>query len=171
MTPRRHPMGNGYRARDVKPCLEREAVSNKEAERVEGGAEGAELRVTSEEARRIASLLRYVVSLNTTVGLVSPTVRRLATPTYRAVELAALILEGKTFEEASREAEEAWTGCLEEDHHHALELMQANRDVLQSAMTGRLSPEQLSEYLQISQEQLLDLVKSGMLTPAKIPER
>lgn len=146
-------------------------MSNKEAERVETEAEGAELRVTSEEARRIASLLRYVVSLNTTVGLISPTVRRLATPTYRAVELAALILEGKTFEEASLEAEEAWTGSLEEDHHRALELMQANRDFLQSAMTGGSSPEQFAEYLQISQEQLLDLLKSGMLTPAKIPER
>ena len=51
--------------------------------------ERAELRVTSEEARRIASLLRYAISLNTTAGLTSPTARRLATPTYRSVELAA----------------------------------------------------------------------------------
>ena len=129
----------------------------------------AELRVTNEEARKLASLLRYVISLNTTVGLVSPTQRRLATPTYRAVELAALILEGKSFEEAAREAEEAWTGRLKEDHHRALKLMQTNRDALQSAMTGRMGPEQFAEYLEISQQQFLELVKAGMLTPAKIP--
>ena len=144
-------------------------MSNKEAERVEAGAEGAELRITSEEAQKVASLLRYAISLNTTVGLVSPSVRRLTTPTYRAVELAALILEGKTFEEAAREAEDAWSGCLEEDHQHALELLQTNRDLLQNAMTGRLGPEQLAEYLKISQDQFLELVKSGMLTPAKVP--
>ena len=34
--------------------------------------QGAELRITPEEARNIASLLRYAVSLNTTAGLVSP---------------------------------------------------------------------------------------------------
>ena len=143
-------------------------MANKEVEK-EIGAAGAELRVTNEEARSIASLLRYVVSLNTTVGLVSPTQRRLATPTYRAVELAALILEGKSFEEAAREAEETWSGCLEEDHRRALELLQTTRDTLQSAMTGRMDPEQYAEYLEISQQQFLELVKSGMLTPAKIP--
>jgi hypothetical protein len=145
-----------------------ETVAHKEIEKdTETGS--VELRVTNEEARRIASLLRYVVSLNTTVGLISSTQRRLATPTYRAVELAALILEGKSFEEAAREAEDAWTGCLEEDHHHALELMQTTRDTLQSAMTGPMDPEQFAEYLEISQQQFLELVKSGMLTPAKIP--
>jgi len=143
-------------------------VANKEVEK-ENGAAGAELRVTNEEARSIASLLRYVVSLNTTVGLVSPTQRRLATPTYRAVELAALILEGKSFEEAAREAEETWSGCLEEDHRRALELLQTNRDALQSVMTGLMNPERFAEYLEISQQQFLELVKSGMLTPAKIP--
>jgi hypothetical protein len=143
-------------------------VANRETEK-ESEAASAELRVTNEEARRIASLLRYVVSLNTTVGLISPTQRRLATPTYRAVELAALILEGKSFEEAAREAEDAWTGCLEEDHHRALELLQTTRDTLQSAVTGAMGPEQFAEYLEISQQQFLELVKSGMLTPAKIP--
>lgn len=138
---------------------------NKEAE-----TESAELHVTSEEARMIASLLRYVISLNATAGLVSPTERRLATPTYRAVELAALILEGKTFEEATREADAAWTGSLKEDHRRALELVQSNREVLQSTTTGRLGPEQFAEYLEISQEQFLELIKSGMLKPAKIPE-
>ncbi|MCA1719074.1 MAG: hypothetical protein LC781_20360 [Actinobacteria bacterium] len=143
-------------------------MANREIEKVSEAA-SAELRVTNEEARRIANLLRYVVSLNTTVGLVSPTQRRLATPTYRAVELAALILEGKSLEEAAREAEDAWTGRLEEDHHRALELMQTTRDMLQSAMTGPMGPEQFAEYLEISQQQFLELVKSGMLTPAKIP--
>jgi hypothetical protein len=118
----------------------------------------------------IASLLRYVISLNATAGLVSPTERRLATPTYRAVELAALILEGKTFEEATREADAAWTGSLKEDHRRALELVQSNREVLQSTTTGRLGPEQFAEYLEISQEQFLELIKSGMLKPAKIPK-
>lgn len=143
-------------------------MANREIEK-ESEAASAELRVTNEEARRIASLLRYVVSLNTTAGVVSPTQRRLATPTYRAVELAALILEGKSFEEATREAEDAWTGCLEEDHHRALKLIQATRETLQSAMTGPMGPEQFAEYLEISQQQFLELVKSGMLTPAKIP--
>ena len=143
-------------------------MANKETEK-EYETASAELRVTKEEARSIASLLRYVVSLNTTVGLVSPTQRRLATPTYRAVELAALILEGKSFEEAAREAEGTWSGCLEEDHRRALELLQTTRDALQSAMTGRMDPEQYAEYLEISQQQFLELVKSGMLTPAKIP--
>jgi hypothetical protein len=143
-------------------------LAKKEIEK-ENEAASAELRVTSEEARSIASLLRYVVSLNTTVGLVSPTHRRLATPTYRAVELAALILEGKSFEEATREAEETWSGCLEEDHHRALELLQTNRYALHSAMTELMNPERFAEYLEISQQQFLELVKSGMLTPAKIP--
>ena len=143
-------------------------MANKETEK-EYETASAELRVTNEEARSIASLLRYVVSLNTTVGLVSPTQRRLATPTYRAVELAALILEGKSFEEAAREAEDTGSGCLEEDHRRALELLQTTRDALQSAMTGRMDPEQYAEYLEISQQQFLELVKSGMLTPAKIP--
>ena len=132
--------------------------------------EGAGLRVTSEEAHKIANLLRYVVSLNTTAGLVSPTERRLVTPTYRAIELAALILEGKTFEEATREAEIAWTGCLQEDHQHALELVQTTRKDLQSTTSERMGPEQFAEYLEISQEQLLELIKSGMLKPAKVPE-
>jgi hypothetical protein len=127
------------------------------------------LRITREEARSIASLLRYVVSLNTTAGLIAPTDRRLATPTYRAVELVALILEGKTFEEAAEETETAWTGSLEEDHRHALELIQSTRDVLQSTMAGMMPPEQFAGYLEISQKQFLELVKSGMLKPAKPP--
>ncbi|CAA9461644.1 MAG: hypothetical protein AVDCRST_MAG28-3374 [uncultured Rubrobacteraceae bacterium] len=145
-------------------------MTNKEAERVEVGPENTELRITGEEARTIASLLRYVVSLNTTVGLIQPE-RRLATPTHRAVELAALILEGKTFEEAAHEAETAWSGSLEEEHCRALELTRTNREALQTAMTGSLNPEQFAKYLEISQEQFLELIKSGMLTPAKVPKK
>ena len=63
----------------------------------------AELEITAEDARAVAGLLRYAVSLNTTAGLVSPTQRRLATSTYRAVELAAGVLEGKALEEAIRD--------------------------------------------------------------------
>lgn len=161
-------MGEWPRNRNL--WSERETVTNIGAERVESGAENAELRVTGEEARNIASLLRYVVSLNTTAGLIQPE-RRLASPTYRAVELAALILEGKTFEEATREAEATWTGSLEEDHRRALDLMRTNRDALRSAMNERLTPQQIAEYMEISQKQFLELVRNGMLTPAKVPER
>jgi hypothetical protein len=118
-----------------------------------------ELRITSEEARRIAALLRYAVSLNTTVGLVSPTQRRLATPTYKAAELAALVLEGKTFEEAVEESNKKWTGSLEEDHHRALKLLEKERDALRQAMSGHLTPEQLAEYLEVAQDQFLELVR------------
>jgi len=118
-----------------------------------------ELRITSEEARRVAALLRYAVSLNTTVGLVSPTQRRLATPTYMAVELAALVLEGKTFEEAVEESNKKWTGSLEEDHRRALQLLEKERDALREAMSGYLSPEQLAEYLEVAEHQFLELVR------------
>src|SRR4051794_18807340 len=113
-------------------------MANKEAE-----TGSAELDVTTEEACRIASMQRYVISLNATVGLVSPTERRIATPTYRAVELAALILEDKTLEETTREAKAAWTGSLSKEHHRALELVRSTQDVLHSTMAGRLGPEQL----------------------------
>jgi hypothetical protein len=36
-------------------------------------------------------------------------------------------------------------------------------------MTELMNPERFAEYLEISQQQFLELVKSGMLTPAKIP--
>jgi hypothetical protein len=118
-----------------------------------------QLRITREEAQRVADLLRYAVSLNTTAGLLSPTQRRLATSTYKAVELAALILEGKTFDEAVEESSKTWTGSLEEDHHHALELLQKQRDALRQAMSGCLPPGQLAEYLEVSQDQFLELVR------------
>ncbi len=129
------------------------------------GSEHTELRVTREEARCIANLLRYVVSLNTTAGLISPTERRLATSTYKAVELAALVLEGRTFEEALEESEKTWTGSLEKDYQHALELLENNRDFLRKAMTGRLSPEQFAEFLEITNEQFLELTRSGLKNP------
>jgi len=119
----------------------------------------AELGITAEEARRVAALLRYAVSLNTTAGLVSPTQRRLATSTYRAVELAALVLEGRTFDEALQEASKTWTGSLEEDHLHALEVLQRERAPLLQAMSGRLTPEQVAEYLEVAQNQFLELVR------------
>ena len=122
-------------------------------------ADRAELRITGEEARHVADLLRYVISLNTTVGLVSPTQRRLATSTYKAVELAALILEGKTFGEAVEESDKKWTGSLEEDHRKALELLQKNRETLRDAMSGRLAPELLAEYLEVQETQFLEMIK------------
>ena len=135
------------------------------------GNEHTQFQITTQEARNIASLLRYVVSLNTTVGLVSPTERLITTPTYRAIELAALIFEGKTFEEAAREAETIWTSSLEENYRHALDIVRSNRKALQSAMTGLLRPEQFAEYLEISQKQFLELVKTGLLhNPMRISE-
>ena len=119
----------------------------------------ARLRITTEEARHVANLLRYAVSLNTTAGLLSPTQRRLATPTYKAVELAALILEGKSFEEAVEESNRTWTGSLEEDHRRALEFLQQKRDALREAMSGRLGPELLAEYLEVQEDQFLELIR------------
>jgi hypothetical protein len=122
------------------------------------------LRITAEEARRVADLLRYAISLNTTTGLVFPTQRRLATSTYRAVELAALVLEGKSFEKAVEESNKTWTGSLEEDHRRALELLQRQRDALRQAMSGYLPPGQLAEYLEVSQDQFLELVRPNTAT-------
>ena len=131
-------------------------------------AHRAELRVTEDEARQIANLLRYAVSLNTTVGLVSPTERRLTTPTYRAAELAAQILEGKTFEEAAQESAARWTGSLQKDYQHALELVQSSQDAIKQLMSQYMQPEQLAQYLEVSQEQFLELLKSGMPGPPRI---
>lgn len=124
----------------------------------ECGTRRAELRVSEEEAKRVADLLRYAVSLNTTVGLVSPE-RRLAPSTYRAIELAALVLEGKPFEEAVEESDESWSGVLEEDHEHALELLQTTRKHLTEAMTGTLTPQKAARYLEVENDQFLELVK------------
>jgi hypothetical protein len=130
----------------------------------------AELRITSEEARHVADLLRYAVSLNTTAGLLSPTQRRLATSTYKAVELAALILEGRTFDEAVEESNRNWTGSLEEDHRRALELLQQNRDALREAMSGRLGPELLAEFLEVQEDQFLELVRQKNTAEKRDPE-
>ena len=127
----------------------------------------SEIRISGEEGRHIASLLRYAVSLNTTAGLVSPTDRRLATPTYKAAELAALVLEGKPFDEAVEKANETWTGSLEEDHRRALELLESNREFLRRAMTGRMSQEQFTEFLEVTQDQFLELTRSGIKRPTK----
>jgi hypothetical protein len=91
-------------------------------------------------------------------------------PPYRSVELATLVLEGKTAEEATQEAEAAWSGSLEEDHRRALELMQAHRDALQDAMTELMGPEQFSKGLEISQKQFLELVKARCHNPPKSPK-
>ncbi len=131
----------------------------------------SELGITAEEARRIAALLRYAVSLNTTAGLVSPTQRRLATSTYRAAELAALVLEGHTFDEALRMARAAWTGSLQEDHLHALEVLQRERAPLLEALSGRLTPEQLAEYLEVTQDQYLELVRASLQRGPEEPTR
>ena len=129
-----------------------------------------ELRITSEEARHVADLLRYAVSLNTTAGLLSPTQRRLATSTYKAVELAALVLEGRSFDEAVEESNRNWTGSLEEDHRRALDLLQQNRDALREAMSGRLGPELLAEFLEVQEDQFLELVRQKNTAEKRDPE-
>ncbi len=132
----------------------------------------AELRISVEEARRIAELLRYVISLNTTAGLLSPTERRLTTPTYRAVELAARALEGETLEEALEGSESSWTGSLERDYQHCLNLLlEANRKALSDAMSVLLKPDRFAQYLTISQEQFLELVTSGMQPLLQKPDK
>jgi hypothetical protein len=129
-----------------------------------------ELRISSEEARHVAGLLRYAVSLNTTAGLLSPTQRRLATSTYKAVELAALVLEGRSFDEAVEESNRNWTGSLEEDHRRALELLQQNRDALREAMSGRLGPDLLAEYLEVQEDQFLELVRQKNTAEKRDPD-
>ena len=119
----------------------------------------AELQITAEDARAVASLLRYAVSLNTTAGLVSPTQRRLATSTYRAVELAAGVLEGKPLEEAIRDADRTWTGSLGEDHRRAIELLGRERDALKEALSSHLTPDQLADYLEVHRDQYLELLR------------
>ena len=131
----------------------------------------AELKISAGEARAIAELLRYVISVNTTAGLLSPTERRLTTPTYRAVELAARALEGETLEEALEGSETTWTGSLEGDYQRCLDLLlKANRKALFDAMSALLRPDRFAQYLTISQQQFLELVRSGMRPFTKGPE-
>ena len=124
----------------------------------------AKLGVSPAEARHVANLLRYAISLNTAVGLVRAE-RRLSSSTYRAVELAALVLEGRTFEEAAQEAANAWTGSLEEDHRRALALLQTQREALMQAMSGHLTPEQLAQYMEVNADEFLELVRPRTASP------
>ncbi|CAN5621931.1 hypothetical protein BH24ACT18_BH24ACT18_23310 [soil metagenome] len=127
-------------------------------------ADRTQLEISAEEARHVANLLRYAVSLNTAVGLVRAE-RRISTSTYRAVELAALVLEGKTFREAAQEAGKAWTGSLEEDHRRALKLLQSQREALIQAMSGHLTPEQMAEYLEVNADEFLELLRPKTASP------
>ena len=124
----------------------------------------AKLGVSPAEARHVANLLRYAISLNTAVGLVRAE-RRLSSSTYRAVELAALVLEGKTFEEAAQEAANAWTGSLEEDHRRALALLQTQREALTQAISGHLTPQQLADYMEVNADEFLELVRPRTASP------
>ena len=124
----------------------------------------AKLGVSPEEAHHAANLLRYAISLNTAVGLVRAE-RRLSSSTYRAVELAALVLEGKTFEEAAQEAANAWTGSLEEDHRRALTLLQTQREALTQAISGHLTPQQLAEYMEVNADEFLELLRPRIASP------
>ena len=132
---------------------------------------GTDLKITAEEARAVAGLLRYAVSLNTTAGLVSPTQRRLATSTYKAVELAAGVLEGKPLQEAIRDADQTWTGSLEEDHLRAIELLSQKRDALEAALSNCLTPEQLADYLEVQGDQYLELLRQSPIKESDEPGR
>ena len=127
-------------------------------------ASTAKLKVSPEEARHVANLLRYAISLNTAVGLVRAE-RRLSSSTYRAVELAALVLEGKPLHQAAQEAADAWTGSLEEDHRRALQLLQTQREALTQAMSGHLTPEQLAQYMEVNADEFLELVRPRTASP------
>ena len=98
--------------------------------------------------------------------------RRLATRTSRAVERAALVLEGKTLPEAAREAGRAWTGSLEEDHRRALDLLKTQREALTQAISGHLTPEQLAEYMEVNAEEFLELLRPRPAPPreTRLPE-
>jgi hypothetical protein len=65
------------------------------------------------------------------------------------------VLEGKPLEEADR----FWSGSLAEDHMHAIALLTTERDTLRQAMAGHLTPEQLADYLEITQDQFLEPVR------------
>ena len=129
-------------------------------------APSAKLGVSPEEARHVANLLRYAISLNTAVGLVRAE-RRLSSNTYRAVELAALVLEGKPLGEAAQEAADASTGTLEQDHRRALQLLQTQREALTQAMSGRLTPEQLAQYMEVNADEFLELVRPRTASPSE----
>jgi hypothetical protein len=114
--------------------------------------------VTAAQAKAVAVLLRYAMSLNVTVGLVSPTQRRLSGNTQRAIELAARVLEGEPLDEALRKALETWTGTLRADHDTALDIVQNTRDTLLSD-NPFFSPRELSELMEIADDHLLDLMR------------
>ena len=127
----------------------------------------AELNVSAGEAREVANLLRYAIGLNTTAGLLSPTERRLATPTYLAVELAARILEGESFEDAARASEETWTGPPDSDHQKALGMVRANRERLRDAMSRLMDPKRSARFLEISEQQFLEMARPARQSAAK----
>jgi hypothetical protein len=104
------------------------------------------------------------MSLNNVDGLVRAE-RRLSSSTYRAVELAALVLEGLAFEEAAQQAANAWTGSLEEDHRRALQLPQTQRGALIQAMSGHLTPEQLAQYMEVNADEFLELLRPRTASP------
>jgi hypothetical protein len=128
------------------------------------GSPAARLGISPEEARHVANLLRYAMSLNNVDGLVRAE-RRLSSSTYRAVELAALVLEGLAFEEAAQQAANAWTGSLEEDHRRALQLLQTQRGALIQAMSGHLTPEQLAQYMEVNADEFLELLRPRTASP------
>ncbi|HJQ30145.1 MAG TPA: hypothetical protein VJ827_12450, partial [Rubrobacter sp.] len=84
--------------------------------------------------------------------------------TCKAVELAALVLEGKPLDEAVRKSGQTWTGSLAEDHTLALELLERERDTLREALSNHLTPEQLADYLEIQSDQFLELLRQNSPT-------
>ena len=128
----------------------------------------AELNVTAAQAKAVAALLRYAMSLNVTVGLVSPSQRRLSGNTQRAIELAARVLEGETLDEALPRALDTWTGTLATDHETALNVVRNTRETLLTE-NPNFSPQQLQALMEVAEDQLLDLLRLSPINP--IPPR
>jgi hypothetical protein len=74
------------------------------------------------------------------------------------------VLEGKPLDEAVRAADQAWSGSLVEDHVNALELLERQRDVLRDAMSGHLTPEQLADYLEVREDQFVELLRQSPIS-------
>jgi hypothetical protein len=68
-------------------------------------------------------------------------------------------------------ADKTWTGSLESDHLHALEVLQRERASLLEAMSGRLTPAQLAEYLEVAQDHYLELIRANLRMNPEEPKK
>ena len=75
-------------------------------------------------------------------------------------------------DKAIQQSGRSWTGSLDEAHLRAIQLLETERDALREAMSALLTPEQLAEYLEISHNQFLELVRPNTAKepPVERPE-